>query len=134
MPIKPDDFEPPPADGSVDELRDRFEAATMQLANNFGRVLDHIADKPRYNEKIERAKRLLKLLEAARAQTEAFLEDLGDVGRCVELLVETMETAAKMALLLADEHQVKPGSIADPAGRPSASPAAAPAAQPDDPY
>ena len=109
------EFEPPPADGSVDELRDRFEAATMQLANNFGRILAHIADHPRYNEKVERAKRLLELLEAAHAQTEALLEDLGDVGRCVQLLVETMETAASMALLLADEHQVKPGSIADPA-------------------
>jgi hypothetical protein len=114
------EFQPPPAEGSVDALRLRFEAATMQLAADFGRVLDHITAHPRYNEKVEPAKRLLELLEAAHAQASTYLDDVENVDRGVQHIVEIMEAAANATQILADEHQVKPGSIADPAPVPSA--------------
>lgn len=113
MPLTENSFVPPPAAGSIEELRTRFTAAMLVLAEGFERVAKHMEAHPRYNEKRDRAEHLVKLLEQSIALLKPQLAAMEAPLLELQELAALMEAAGNIVTVLGEENAVKPGSIVE---------------------
>jgi hypothetical protein len=101
-----------PVDIPIDEndLHGRWVAIQEELGEQIGRLLEQVRQHPRYNEKRDRLKRLLSLLEGAiqGARQEIAAEERRSDRTAV--LVDMLNRIVRLAQELAEEHVLHPNS------------------------
>ena len=99
------------ASDALADLQSRFTTAMRSVDNDVARLLSHIEQHPRYNEKIDRAKRLLEHMERAASITRAMLSAHEDATDQLTKLVTLIEGISQATRSLADENVLHPASI-----------------------
>jgi hypothetical protein len=105
--------DPAPPDPALAALRERADTVMQRLANDLAAILGEIAAHPRYNEKADRARDLLDLLETMGDAAVGLKKALGEqpVLDRLDVIVASVARAADMARALAEENALHPASV-----------------------
>ncbi len=108
------------SDLEIADLQASFTTAIASLSKDIERLVQHISEHPRYNEKIDRVRLLLGNLETATACARSMVSGHIDASANLTKLVEYVLAITERAQDLAEENSVHPASkIGKPLGHPA---------------
>lgn len=100
-----------PSTAAMEDVFRGFDDAIIELTNAVARLKVEIAEHPRYNDKSDRIRTMLGILQNATAAAKSFVDAYDDRGARVGELIDLVRKLACNVNDLANENAAHPASL-----------------------